>query len=79
MSWWKMRPDCYVFNVRDGTTDDCFLVGKDGALRSRVITTNGIEITVANTFISKNPADMKRLRMAWESVQAKKQKESTTN
>ena len=74
-----MRPDCYVFNVRDGTTDDCFLVGKDGALRSRVITTNGIEITVANTFISKNPADMKRLRMAWESVQAKKQKESTTN
>jgi hypothetical protein len=76
MSWWKMRPDCYVFNIRDGTTEDCFLVGKDGVLRSRVITANGVEVTVANTFVSKDPAEMKRLRMQWEAAQVKLQKEN---
>jgi hypothetical protein len=70
MNWWRMRPDCYVFNVQEGTTDDCFLVGRDGPDRSLVRLANGTEASVSNLFLSKDPVHMKRLRMCWESAQA---------
>jgi len=71
--WWKMRPDCYVFNVREGTTDDCFLVALDGTERSLVRLKDGTEASVGNMWLSKDPAYMKQLRMNWEAAQKKVQ------
>ena len=74
--WWKMKPDCYVFNVRDGTTDGCFLVARDGPDLSLVRMADGMEVSVGNLWLSKDPAYMKSLRITWESAQVKMQQES---
>jgi hypothetical protein len=36
---------------------------------------DGLEVSVGNLWLSKDPAHMKSLRMTWESAQVKMQKE----
>jgi hypothetical protein len=71
MSWWKMRPDCYAFNPMTGDYDEVFLVARDGPNRSIVRASNGLEASVGNVWLSKDPAHIKMLRMNWEAAQVK--------
>ena len=73
--WWKTKPNCYIFNVSDGTFGECHLVALDGTERSIVRLVDGLEVSVGNLWLSRDPAHMKSLRMTWESAQVKMQKE----
>ena len=64
------RAECYLFQPGDGRVLEVLIVGHDGPDRSLVRLSNGIEATVSNFLLSKDPARMKALRMAWEEVKA---------
>jgi hypothetical protein len=68
-----MRPDCYAFNPITGDYDEVFLVALDGPNRSIVRASNGLEASVGNVWLSRDPAHIKMLRMNWEAAQKKVQ------
>jgi hypothetical protein len=54
-----------------GDYDEVFLVARDGPNRSIVRASNGLEASVGNVWLSKDPAHIKMLRMNWEKAQVK--------
>lgn len=66
-----MKPGCtvYVFNVQDGTYVEAKLLSLHG---SKVMVAHmGYGVPVSREFVTKDMAEIKRLRMAWETVQVK--------
>ena len=66
----------YVFNVGDGTYSECLLMSGHGDKITVLV--DGRQWQVNRWLVSKDPADIKRLRMVWEAAQAKLQQSGLT-
>ena len=59
----------YVFNLYDGKYCECLLMSGHGDKITVLV--DGRQWKVNRWLVSKDPADIKRLRMAWEKEKAK--------
>jgi hypothetical protein len=64
-----MLPPTYCFNIRDGTYTEVELVTMHGP--KVTVRWRGIEWRVRRELVTKDPAEIKKLRMAWERSQAR--------
>jgi hypothetical protein len=62
-------PPTYCFNVADGTYDEVELVTMYGP--KVTVRWRGIEWRVRRELVTKDPDEIKKLRMAWERSQAR--------
>ena len=64
----RANDSIYIFNLRDGTYSEGTLLSMHGG--RVMVEVMGQEYSVGRSFVTKDPGQIKELRMAWENVQA---------
>ena len=64
----KANDAVYIFNLCDGTYSEGTLLSMHGG--RVMVSVMGQEYAVGRSFVTKDPGQIKKLRMAWEKVQA---------